>query len=116
MEKYGGSERRSSPRFSASFVVSYRVKEIPDGYDLSQTKNVSQGGILLTTNRKFDKRTLLAMSIRFPFVAKRIEVTGTVIESREVVRDLIYETRIHFLDLDTEFFRELGEFIQGHLK
>ncbi|MBU2102022.1 MAG: PilZ domain-containing protein [Candidatus Omnitrophota bacterium] len=116
MEKYGGSERRKFPRFSANFVVSYRVKEVPDGYDLSQTKNVSQGGILLTTNRKFEKGTLLAMSIRFPFVAKRIEVTGEVVDSREVVRDLIYETRINFRDLDTEFFRELGEFVQGHLK
>jgi hypothetical protein len=116
MSNYGGPERRKFARLNANFVVSYRVKEIPDGYDLSQTKNVSQGGILLTTNRKFENSTHLAMSIRFPFIAKRIEVTGVVVDSKEIVRDLIYETRIQFLDLDTEFFQKLGEFVKEHIK
>ncbi|MDD5585233.1 MAG: PilZ domain-containing protein [Candidatus Omnitrophica bacterium] len=116
MNKYGGPERRNFPRLNANFVVSYRVKEVPEGYDLSQTKNVGQGGILLTTNRKFENGTHLAMSIRFPFIAKRIEVTGAVVDSKEIVRDLIYETRIQFLDLDTEFFQKLGEFVKEHLK
>ncbi|MDD5195008.1 MAG: PilZ domain-containing protein [Candidatus Omnitrophica bacterium] len=116
MNKYEGPERRKTPRLNANFVVSYRVKEVPEGYDLSQTKNVSQGGILLTTNRKFESGTHLAMSIRFPFIAKRIEVTGSVVESKEIVRDLIYETRIQFMDLDAEFFRKLGEFVKEHLK
>jgi Tfp pilus assembly protein PilZ len=92
------------------------VKQIPDNYDLTQTKNVSQGGILLTTNRKFEKGTQLAMTIRFPFITQRIELTGEVVDSKEVVRDLIYETRIKFLDLDEEFFKKLGNFIQQHLK
>jgi hypothetical protein len=100
----------------ANFVVSYRIKEFPDGYDLTQTKNVSQGGMLLTTNRLFEKGTCLAMTIRFPFVTQKIEITGEVVSSKEVVRELIYETRIKFLDLDREFFRKLGEFIEENLK
>ena len=116
MEAYGGQEKRKHPRLEANFVVSYRVKKPAAGYDLSQTKNVSQGGMLLTTNRVFDKGTQLSMSIRFPLVPHKIEVTGEVVDSKEVVRDLIYETRLKFLDLDEDFFRELGEFIKEKLK
>jgi c-di-GMP-binding flagellar brake protein YcgR len=114
MKEYTGPERRHYQRLDANFVVSYRVKQIPDNYDLTQTKNVSQGGMLLTTNRKFEKGTQLAMTIRFPFVRERIEVTGEVVDSREVVRDLIYETRLQFIDLKEEFFKELGEFVHKH--
>ncbi|MBU1112606.1 MAG: PilZ domain-containing protein [Candidatus Omnitrophica bacterium] len=116
MAQYQGSERRKHSRVDANFVVSYRIKEVVDGYDLTQTKNVSQGGMLLTTNRLFNKGTFLAMTIRFPLIPQKIEVTGEVVGSREVVRDLIYETRIRFTDLDEEFFQKLGEFIKEHLK
>ena len=108
-------EKRRHPRLAANFVISYRIKKQPDGYDLSQTRNVSRGGLLLTTNRAFEKGTHLAITVRFPFVAQRMEFVGEVIESRMVVRDLIYETRIMFIDLDEQFLRELGEFIQSRL-
>lgn len=116
MDKYGGPERRKFSRMDANFVISYRIKEVVDGYDLTQSKNVSQGGILLTTNRLFSKDTILAMTIRFPLIPQKIDVTGAVVGSKQIVRDLIYETRIKFLDLDEEFFQKLGEFIADNLK
>jgi len=112
MEKYSGPEKRKFPRVIANFVVSYRLKDRSDNYDLSQTKNISQGGLLLTTNKKFDKGTQLAMTIRFPFIDQRIEVTGQVTDSKEIVKGLIYETRIKFCDLSPEFFKELGDFMK----
>jgi len=116
MRDYAGPERRKHPRLDANFVISYRIKEVVDGYDLTQSKNVSQGGILLTTNRLFKQGIFLAMTIRFPLIPQKIEVTGEVVGSKEVVRDLIYETRIKFIDLDEEFFQKLGEFIKENLK
>lgn len=116
MKVYDGSERRQYSRLDGNFVVSYRVKQLPDNYDLSQTKNVSQGGMLLTTNKKFDANLALTMKIRFPFVSERIEILGQVVDSKEVVKNLIYETRIRFLDLDQRFFKELGDFITTHMK
>jgi hypothetical protein len=115
MDKYGGPERRKNPRLDVNFVVSYRLREVPDSADLSQTKNVSQGGMLITTNKKFAPGIHLAVTIRFPFVPQKIELTGEVIESREVVRELIYETRVKFINLDDGFLRELGEFIKERL-
>ena len=116
MAEYGGQERRKDPRLTVNFIVSYRIEKSAESFDLSQTKNLSQGGMLLTTNKAFDIGTRLAMILRFPLVPQKIEMTGIVIESKEVVRDIIYETRIHFLDLDKDFFYKLGEFIKEHLK
>ena len=115
MEKSFAKERRKYPRLSANFVVSYKIKKIPNDYDLSQTKNVGQGGVLLTTNRKFEAGTQLALMIKFPFVPQRIEVSATVVESKEIAKDLVYETRLAFSDIDKKFFQELEGFIGDRL-
>ncbi|MFA5008904.1 MAG: PilZ domain-containing protein [Candidatus Omnitrophota bacterium] len=115
MEKYTGAERRKFPRANANFVVSYRVKE-HGTYDLSQTKNISQGGLLITTNKKFENGTQLIMTIRFPFVEQKIEIIGEVIDSKEIVKGLIYETRLRFTDLPADFFKELGIYIKELLE
>jgi hypothetical protein len=116
MNKHTGSEKRKFPRLNTNFVISYRIKEQTDCYDLTQSKNVSQGGILLTTNRKFDKGIFLAITIRFPFVEQRIELIGEVVEAKEIVKGLIYDTRVRFLEGNTDIFKKLGEFIKQHLK
>ena len=116
MSDFRGEERRRHARMNANFVVSYRIKEIRDGYDLTQTKNVSQGGMLLTTNKFFEEDVYLAMTIRFPFVSQKIELTARVVSCKEIVKNLIYETRLQFLDLDESFFIKLGEFIENTLK
>ena len=115
-EKYSGSERRKHPRLDVSFVVSYRVKEPPANYDMSQSKNVSQGGMMLTTNRHFDQGTHLAIKVRFPFLPSKLEVWGEVVDSKEVLKNVIYETRIKFIGPESDMFEKLGEFVKERLK
>lgn len=110
-EKYVGPERREYPRTDGRFIISYRIKEISDDYDLTQTKNVSKGGILITTNRFFGTGVVLKMTIRFPFVQQKIEATGEVVKCKEVIRNIIYETSIKFLDLDMAVFEKIGAYI-----
>ena len=116
MTDHKGEERREHPRMSVNFVINYRIQELMDSYDLSQTKDVSQGGARLTTNKPFEKGTHLAMNLRIPFVLQKIELEAEVIDSREVVRGLVYETRVSFVGLDENFFKKLGEFIKENLK
>lgn len=115
MDSYAAKDRRRYPRLKASFIISYRVKVVPDNYDLTQTKNVSQGGLMLTTNREFQIGTVLAISIRLPFVSKRIEFEGEVVESKKIVTNLIYETRIKFREMDVDFFKKLGMYVNERL-
>ncbi len=116
MKEYNGPERRKYHRLNASFIVSYRVKEPPSDFDLSQTKDVSQGGLLLTTNKKFAQGTVLIMTIRFPFVAEKLKLDGQVVSSQEKVKNLIYETHIKFKDSDEAFLKRIGEFIKKEMK
>ena len=113
---YAGAERRKKPRVAGKFVVSYRVKVEVDNYDISQTRNLSLGGMMLTTNREFPHGTVLAIDIRLPFFIDAINLTGRVIESKEVVRDLIYDTRLQFLAIDPKSEGIVNDTVGYYLK
>ena len=106
-----GTDRRAYPRTDANLVVSYRAKGIGSDYDISQSKNLSQGGMLLTTNRQFSPSETLTLTLRLPYMPDAIEVAGTVITSKEVVRDLIYDTHIQFASLDERARQQLSDFV-----
>jgi c-di-GMP-binding flagellar brake protein YcgR len=110
MEEYYGIEQRKYPRIEAQYLVSYRCEDIADSYDITQTKNISQGGVLVTTSKAFDKGDCLLMNIRFPFIYRDSDIKGEVVDS-EKITDSVYETRIKFLNIDEECFHKIGEFI-----
>jgi len=100
MSTYSGRERRRYPRINKNFVVSYRIYGDPNNIDISQTKNVSEGGMLLTTNRAFDRGTVLAIEIRLPLFPEPIRLLGKILQSKMIARNLIYETRLSFSYMD----------------
>ena len=97
---YQGTEKRKSERIKANFIVSYRVLDEIDNMDITQTKNLGLGGMLLTTSRMFDVGTNLAIEIRLPFERCPIMLIGKVVESLEITKDLIYDTRLQFMAID----------------
>ena len=97
---YAGSEKRKNSRISARFIVSYRIQEEKDIVDVSQTKNISLGGMLITTNKQFEPGVKLVLEIRLPFDPHPIILVGKVISSHEITKDLIYDTRLEFLSID----------------
>jgi len=113
---YRGPERRKHPRVAGRFSVSYRVIEKPDEIDISQTKNLSLGGMLLTTNRAFAPGTQLALEMRLPFTRKPIILIGRVLESHEVTKDLIYDTRLEFIAIDEQHQKNLSQTLNFYLK
>jgi hypothetical protein len=113
---YSGPDRRKHPRIGGRFIVSYRIIKDFDNLDTSQTKNLSQGGMLLTTNRQFPPNTILALEIRLPFAQDSIRLSGKVLESHEVTKDLIYDTRIMFLKLKEKQKKVLSHTVDYYLK
>lgn len=113
---YTGSERRKHPRISGRFIVSYRVLNEADNIDISQTRNISLGGMLLTTNRKFEVGINLALEIRLPFDPDPIMIIGEVIESTEVSKDLIYDTRLSFLAVDEKHRKVIMNTVDYYIK
>jgi len=113
---YKGPERRRNPRISARFIVSYRIIDDNESLDVSQTKNVSLGGMLLTTNRAFEGGTNLAIEIRLPFDPNPIMLIAKVLESREISKDLIYDTRLQFLAVDEKHRNIMNKTVDYYLK
>jgi len=113
---YTGPERRRHPRINERFVVSYRLVKEANDVDMAQTKNLSQGGMLLTTNKKFGIGTSIALEIRLPFNPNPILLIGKVLESREVTKNLIYDTRIQFLTPDKKLQKAISSTVDYYLK
>lgn len=113
---YDGQERRKTPRVTGRFIVSYRLLEEVDNMDVSQTKNISLGGMLLTTNRQFAPGTSLALTIRLPFDPNPIMLVAKVLESKEITQNLIYDTRLIFLSVDEKHKNVINETVNYYLK
>jgi len=113
---YLGPERRKNARISGRFIVSYRILEESNNVDISQTKNISLGGMLLTTNRNFEPGTNLAIEIRLPFDPNPIMLIGKVLESHEITKDLIYDTRMQFLAVDESHRDAINQTVGYYLK
>ncbi len=113
---YVGPERRKHARISGRFIVSYRILEESDNVDITQTKNLSLGGMLLTTNRRFELGTNLAVEIRLPFDPNPIMLIGKVIDSKEITKDLIYDTRMQFLAVDEKHRGVINQTVDYYVK
>jgi c-di-GMP-binding flagellar brake protein YcgR len=113
---YNGPERRKNPRVSGRFIVSYRILDEVNNMDISQTKNISLGGMLLTTNRQFAPGTNIAISIRLPFDPDPIMLIAKVLESKEITANLIYDTRLMFLNVDEKHKKVISETVDYYFR
>jgi len=116
MSSYSGTEKRKFPRAIGRFIVSYRILESNGSPDLTQTRNLSLGGMLLTTNCQFKPGTNLALEIRLPFDPNPIMLIGKVLESKEITKDIIYDTRLVFLAIDEKHRKIINETVGYYLK
>ena len=114
--KYEGIEKRKHPRANGRFIVSYRVIPSSTGSDISQSKNLSLGGMLLTTNCQFEVGTTLALEIRLPFDPNPIMIIAKILESNEITKNIIYDTRLIFLAVDEKHRKIISETIGYYLK
>ena len=113
---YDGIERRKHSRINGRFLVSYRILEESDNIDITQTKNLGMGGMLLTTNRKFEPGTNIALEIRLPFDPNPIMLVARVLESHEVTKNLIYDTRLMFFSVDERHRKVINETVNYYIK
>jgi len=109
-------ERRRYPRVNLHLVVSYTILKEDKILDVTQTKNISLGGILITTNREFAPDTNLSLKIRLPVRPEPFYFIGKVVKSRKIVQDLIYETHIELMALNKDDEKTLQEMMNLHLE
>ena len=110
-------ERRKFIRVGGTFVVSYTdITTQEQKTDVTQTKNISVGGILFTAGREFSADTVLRLKLRLPDVPDYINVKVKVMGSKQRIKGLMYDTRVKFIGIREEDRDAIRRIVEHHLK
>ena len=110
-------ERRRFVRIDKTYIISYRdasAKELKN--EITQTKNISTGGLLLTTDKQISPETVLIVKLRLPGASDYIDIKVKVMDSKQRVNTIFYETRVKFVGIreeDRDAIRKIIETIKG---
>ena len=110
-------EKRRYVRIKGNFVVSYKDITTQEAKsDISQTKDISAGGLLFTSQEKFSPGTILKLKLRLPDRPDYINVKVEVVASRQLVKNVMYDTRAKFVKIDDEHKDHIRKIVDGNLK
>ena len=94
-------ERRQFKRISKAYIVSYAIVSSEElKFDISQTRNLSEGGLLFISDKKFEKDVVLKIKLRLPDFPDYAVVYAQVVDSTQIMKDLIYDTRVKFVEVE----------------
>jgi c-di-GMP-binding flagellar brake protein YcgR len=110
-------ERRKFVRVDGTFVVSYRdITSAEAKTNITQTRNISAGGIMFTTDEGFPEGAVLSLSLRLPGKVDHINVKIQVVGSSKTGKGFSHVTRGKFINLkeeDRESIRKIVEYNLG---
>jgi len=100
-ESSNQSNRRKFKRINRSYIVSYTpVKNGELKYNVSQTKDLSEGGLSFISDKSFEKGTILKIKLKLPEFLDYVIVQAQVVNSTQRARSIIYETRASFIAVE----------------
>ena len=94
-------ERRRFKRIDGNYVVSYAYLE-GEGlkFDVSQTKNLSEGGLLFIADRAFERDSILKIKLRLPEFSDYVIVKVKVITSHKLTKGMMYGVSARFIEVE----------------
>jgi len=107
-------ERRKFVRIDKTYIISYRdasSKELKS--DVTQTKNISAGGLLFTTDKQISPKTILMVKLRLPGASDYIDTKVKVVDSKQKVNTVFYETRAKFVEIREEYRDAIKKIIEA---
>lgn len=110
-------ERRKFIRVNGTFVVSYSdVTSQQPKRDISQTKNISLGGLLFTTDREFNPGSVLSVKLRLPESLEYLSLKVQVVDSKPKVKGVVYDTRVKFMGLTDKEKKAIKNIVEHSLQ
>jgi hypothetical protein len=112
------TDKRKHFRADVRFVVAYgrmNNDSIVDR-DVSQTKNISESGMAFTTSHPFDPQTSLMLQIKLPVASESVQVTATVVESKEIRPNFMYFTRVSFSEINDQNRRAIQQTVDYYAR
>jgi len=93
--------RRKFSRINRSYIISYTPVNVGElKYDMSQTKDLGEGGLSFIADKGFEKGTILKIKLRLPEFLDYVIVQAKVVDSKQRAKGIIYETRASFIDVE----------------
>ncbi len=111
-------EKRRAQRANVRFVVAYDAQTGGPGCidrDVSQTKNMSSGGMLLTTSREFVSNTRFILKVRLPSRPQPVEIDAQVLESHQATPQ-VFDTRVQFVRVEQQDRQILSDTVNYFLR
>lgn len=94
-------ERRKFKRINGSYIVSYAPLEGKElKFDVSQTRDLSEGGLSFISDRKFEKDVILKIKLRLPEFTDYVVVKAQVVNSKQLSKGLINLTNAKFIKVE----------------
>lgn len=94
-------DRRKHPRVTKHFLITYYDEKVTDSQrNVSQLKNISQGGVCFSSCAAYPKDTRLKILIKTPYLAETLSAVGIVVDCIEKVPNVIYEIHIRLESLN----------------
>lgn len=124
----GSNERREHPRYESEFAVQLAVRdaEKAGGALVSQSRNLSLGGIYCRVNRYLPVLTKLQLTLLLPFRSKKGETKTQVLRTDGVVVRTVpeeekeglsdYEIACAFLGIDDDSKKTLARYIREQVE
>jgi len=112
-----GIDKRIFKRLEIKINVRYRMmtgNQLGQEY-LSIATNLSAGGLSLLTNQKFEKNSILRLSIELPDSKDPIECLSRIVRFNKSKDGSCYEAGVYFLDLSGKDRLKLEHFISKEL-
>ena len=116
-QKPNEPERRHYKRIKKNFILKYYDLEFPqEKFEVTQLKNISKGGLCMITSKKCEPPMKIGIELNTPYLTDTTYLEGSVLASHEKIKNLIYETRLQFEQLDPEaefLIEKLSEFFSN---
>jgi c-di-GMP-binding flagellar brake protein YcgR len=94
-------ERRRFKRIDGNYVVSYVPVEGEElKSDISQTKNLSEGGLLFVSDRAFEKGITLKIKLRLPEFSDYVIIKAKVVDSKKIGKGTMYNIGAQFVEVE----------------
>ena len=97
------NERRRSVRVQKTFIIRFCAKNDPSQkYEISQIKNISRTGICFTSTKPLAQGVIMLIEFRMPYVSDMISLEAQVLDSKEKVKNVVYENRLKYQNVSLE--------------
>jgi c-di-GMP-binding flagellar brake protein YcgR len=105
-------EKRSCPRINARLPIQFKDIQRPiETYTGSLTKDISEGGVRLTSSDFLSIFTRLLLEISVPSFSRPIKAITKVAWIQKIPRSSQYNVGLQFMDMTEEDKKHLASFI-----